>query len=378
VIKFVKNIINRLYGFIFDRRMLDQFISIQVIKRTQEEYSLHFYGKHEVFTPPESQVQNCIKLPRFSLALTPQALPKPYYFYLPSAGIYREEIIDPNNPNRVLLENFPDVSNPFENKNYPIRPWNKFHIKHRMKEQTYDADKVFLFAGRWWGNYFHFVIDYCIRYNDLKDNGIIDEDTKILFPGQIKSWQREYFSLLDINTDNIHITSEKPLFVQNCLIASTRRDRFLVSKAACRTFSHKMINSIERNLDVSCSDRVYISRRDSSRKIINEIELFDMLKEHNFNIVKCENLTVSEQIRLFSTAKLVVAAHGAGVTNIIYSNRPIVIELIPNDAWVWGYFAVLAARLGCDYQAISGTYTTEVLDYEIDIEELKLVIETKI
>lgn len=370
MIKKIKSFINKISGFIFDRRMLDQFIPLQTIKRTQEEYEVIYYGEHEVFEPTQAQNKNLAEFPRLSLAIQPQALPKPYYYQLSSAGIYRMDVIDPNNPNRILLENFPDVSNPFEKRNFPIAPWNKFHIHRRMKNNEYDAEKAFLFAGRWWGNYYHFIIDYCIRFRELEAIGLIDANTKILFPGKIKSWQSEYFSLLGINVDNVILTNKNPLFVRNCLIASTRRERFLVSKSACNNFVQDMIKTTNQAPDISKNKRIYISRKNSSRKILNEYELINLLEEHEFEIVQCENLSVAQQIKLFSQANLIVAPHGAGLTNLIYAEKPRVIEIVPRDEWVWGYFAALTCRLGGDYQAITGSTVNKAMDFTVNISEL--------
>jgi len=317
MIKLLKNIINYISGFILDRKMLDQFIPVQVISRTQEEYIVNYYGEHEFFESQKAQKKISTQLPRLALALTPQALSRPYYYNLRSAGVYRMDVVDPQNPNRILLENFPDVSNPFENRNFPISPWNKFHISRRMKNQSYDVENAFLFAGRWWGNYYHFVIDYCIRFNSLREEGVIDSDTKILFPGPIKKWQREYFHFLEINPDKIILTNKNPIFVKNILVASTRRERFLLSKFACSKFKETMICAAGCEVDYSRKKRIYISRQNSSRKILNEDELIHMLRAHDFQIVQCEDLTVVEQICLFSQAEIIIAPHGAGLTNLL-------------------------------------------------------------
>lgn len=376
MIESIKNFINIIFGFLFDRRMLDQFIPLQVIRRTQEDYKIKYYGEHEFFELPETQVSTFAQLSRLSLALTPQALPRPYYYHLPSAGIYRMDIIDPKNPNRILLENFPDVSNPFENNNFPIAPWNKRRINRRLKNQTHDIDNAFLFAGRWWGNYYHFVIDYCIRYQSLFENGLIDKNTKILFPGKPKKWQIEYLSLLGVDTSRIILTNNQPIIASNCLIASTRRERFLVSKIACENFAEEMVRATNQASDIPKNKRLYISRRNSRRKILNEPELVDSIKSRGFQIVECETLSVSDQIKLFSQAEIIVAPHGAGLTNLIYAEKPKVIEIVPQDAWVWGYFAALTCRLGGDYQAIIGSSVNETMDFSVDISRLNFIIDS--
>ena len=45
------------------------------------------------------------------------------------------------------------------------------------------------------------------------------------------------------------------------------------------------------------------------------------ISEKNFDIVKLENLSFDEQIYIFSNAKIVIGAHGAGLTNLCFSKE---------------------------------------------------------
>jgi capsular polysaccharide biosynthesis protein len=63
--------------------------------------------------------------------------------------------------------------------------------------------------------------------------------------------------------------------------------------------------------------RIYISRR-GSRMITNESDLWDLLKQYGFIKVELETLSVAEQARLFSTAAVIVGAHGAGLANLTF------------------------------------------------------------
>ena len=69
---------------------------------------------------------------------------------------------------------------------------------------------------------------------------------------------------------------------------------------------------------------IFIDRSLSSFKhsqIINLEEVQNLLKEKSFDIVKLENLSFDEQIYVFSNAKIVVGAHGAGLTNLCFSKE---------------------------------------------------------
>jgi hypothetical protein len=66
--------------------------------------------------------------------------------------------------------------------------------------------------------------------------------------------------------------------------------------------------------------RIYVSRREPSARVIcNEQELIVGLEGFGFRICLLEQMPFEEQVRLFRNAEVVVAPHGAGFTNLIFS-----------------------------------------------------------
>ena len=77
---------------------------------------------------------------------------------------------------------------------------------------------------------------------------------------------------------------------------------------------------------------LFISRKDSkTRTIINEDEVFDVLKNKNFTCQTLSNKTLLEQINLFSSSKHIISMHGAGLTNLLFT-QPIssLVEITAN------------------------------------------------
>ena len=67
-------------------------------------------------------------------------------------------------------------------------------------------------------------------------------------------------------------------------------------------------------------NRIYVSRKLAVRRhLTNEDELMPMLRKHKFRKVYLEKMTIMEQVQLFRTVSHVVAAHGAGLTNILFA-----------------------------------------------------------
>jgi capsular polysaccharide biosynthesis protein len=80
------------------------------------------------------------------------------------------------------------------------------------------------------------------------------------------------------------------------------------------------------------TNRIYISRKVNNLPKELEILLQNYLIAEGFRIIALEHLTFQDQVKLFSSAEFVVAPHGAGLSNLIWStDRVKVFEIfMPN------------------------------------------------
>jgi capsular polysaccharide biosynthesis protein len=101
--------------------------------------------------------------------------------------------------------------------------------------------------------------------------------------------------------------------------------------------------------------RLFISRRHArTRTVANEEELLPILDRHGFTPISTENLSLPDQIRLFRSAEAVIAPHGAGLTNLIYSPPGTsVLELFSTDTIRRCYWT-LSHELGHPYRFLIG------------------------
>lgn len=101
--------------------------------------------------------------------------------------------------------------------------------------------------------------------------------------------------------------------------------------------------------------RIYIDRRKSRlRKLLNEDELVAGLSRLGFVAVQPETMSMADQVRLFRGADVVVAPHGAALTNLGFC-RPgtQVIELLM-DAYCNWCFRNLAGLMQLRYDCVLG------------------------
>lgn len=114
--------------------------------------------------------------------------------------------------------------------------------------------------------------------------------------------------------------------------------------------------------------RLYLSRsKASKRRILNENELFKILQQNNFEIIYAEDLTYQEQVKLFYRATHIVAPHGAGLTNILFSKNCSILEIQAADVVKPHYF-LAAKSLGHTYDFLLGSESDSKFDFSVEAE----------
>ena len=77
--------------------------------------------------------------------------------------------------------------------------------------------------------------------------------------------------------------------------------------------------------------KIYVSRKLTvKRHLANEEDFLGLLKEHKFRKVYLEQMSIREQVELFRSASHVIAAHGAGLTNVLFAPADVkILEIRP-------------------------------------------------
>lgn len=102
--------------------------------------------------------------------------------------------------------------------------------------------------------------------------------------------------------------------------------------------------------------RVFLRRRDAAaRRIENENELEEIALAHGFESVEASDMSLIEQVRLFSSTACLASAHGAGLSNMVFMAPGSVVIEILSPYRLWVTYRTLAARFGHEYHAVLGT-----------------------
>lgn len=116
--------------------------------------------------------------------------------------------------------------------------------------------------------------------------------------------------------------------------------------------------------------RIYISRsKAKTRRLLNEQELLPLLENYSFKIIRAEELSYRQQVQLFYNTEAVIAPHGAGLTNLLFSERCKVLELHPANIIKPHYF-LLSKGLGFDYDAAIGSAGDAQDNFTVDVAQV--------
>jgi capsular polysaccharide biosynthesis protein len=138
-------------------------------------------------------------------------------------------------------------------------------------------------------------------------------------------------------------------------------------------------------------DLLFLSRSDTShRALVNEGELGAALAPLGFRTIVPGTMSVGDQIRAFSRARVVVAAHGAGLTNMIFAARDaLIIEITSTNIAFMDDFRFMAEALGqrivtivSDDYDIDAARAAQIQpphwDYRVDVIEVLAALEREL
>ena len=106
----------------------------------------------------------------------------------------------------------------------------------------------------------------------------------------------------------------------------------------------------ERTSEEGPGRRILISRAGAvGRHILNEPELMASLQDLGFELVNLNAVSVEEQVRLFSAADMIVAPHGAGLTNIMFAPAHCRVVELAVETHCTASYLVIASAVGQRY-----------------------------
>lgn len=233
-------------------------------------------------------------------------------------------------------------------------------------------------------NFYHWFVDVLSRLALLKQSPWHRHVDYFLVPNTALSFQKETLELLGIPAEKIingmdhpHIQAERLIVTSHPRTTTYYVPRYLTD------FLNQAFTSLELPFDETIGEHpyLYISRGDApKRKVTNEAEVISTLEGMGFTSFALSNYSLKQAIQLFKNAEMVVAPHGAGLTNLLFCQSGTRVLELFSDKFVNHYFYEIASNLNLLYdfqvgkklndKVITSRYEGIEEDMEIDIKTL--------
>ncbi|MDO6388889.1 glycosyltransferase family 61 protein [Pontibacter sp. BT731] len=211
-----------------------------------------------------------------------------------------------------------------------------------------------LTGGAGLNNIGHWFMDVLPRLHLLRESGLYNEVDWFLVPSTRYGYQTETLELLGIPAEKIITSVEYHHLTADRVIASTapRGSHTLVPRWLGQYIRNSFLPLVQHEV-LPESERVpylYISRSDSAmRNVLNEKELLEALEPYKFKSIVSSKYSILEKIRMFSQAKVVVSATGAGLISMFFCKPGTKIIEIFHEGFVIEPFYDIATKIDLDY-----------------------------
>lgn len=237
-----------------------------------------------------------------------------------------------------------------------------YYARFRRKRKI-DGD-VFSLLGVFSEGFYHWFHDTLPRLQNSIEH--LPSDTKYLIHSNPRKYQMDSLAAFGISKKQLIYQSDiGDTIIENLWFATPAGNGIVGDFNTLKKVSSKLKSYlVNKNNSKKTYNRIYISRKKAARSIVNEEAIEPLLKYHGFEFLLLEDLPLNQQAEIFSQADVIIGAHGAGLTNTIYSNpNTFVGEIAPRDVNPC-YFG-LAKQFGLCYKRF---YAEESPDRRLTVD----------
>ncbi|TDU71396.1 uncharacterized protein DUF563 [Prosthecobacter fusiformis] len=216
--------------------------------------------------------------------------------------------------------------------------------------------------GKWFScllffsyGYYHWICDVLARFHRVLES--LPLDTKFLVPWKMETWKWASLEALGIQRERcVQFPPDSHWIFDELYYAPPSAMTGDHDPEAIQWVRDTVVNHYNLTSSYGKNTRLYLTRRHAaSRRVQNEDQLWPVLKDAGFKLVEAEYLTFREQVEIFYHASMVLAPHGAGLTNITWCQPgATVLEIFTPSSSDRRCYWTLASALGHSYGAIVG------------------------
>lgn len=304
------------------------------------------FGQVAEFTAPKS-IESSIHP-----ALTPYRL-QPFGGYVASisSGRVWGESGAVLSPEGKLIFDLSQEYDAVQNRMLDAEEHPVFHRWNESKLQYLEGTMAVLtFCGS--HNYFHWLYDVLPRLAMLKTSGI-PYTSIIMNPNPYGPFVEQTWAMLGISESSVIRTNPETYIEADQLLVPSLMMNSHYPPWTTDTLRKLLLPHRESTL--ATPERIYISRnKASTRRLVNEEEVIRCLEEYSIQPIYLEDWTVAQQIQLFASAKVILAAHGAGLANLAFCQSGTQVIEIVHEQHVVPTYWMISNHNALDYYMMYG------------------------
>lgn len=206
-------------------------------------------------------------------------------------------------------------------------------IHGKIDRTFHEPCPLFLIVRHPSTNYYHWIVEYLPKLRAFDEyNRQNNNVSRLLIEQDPPDWVTESIELMGYNSDQWVNWENQSAKVEQLLVpehsSRTPGTPHLPSPSDCTFVTDRMTSAIQRK---ESTKKIFISRQKAEdRRIDNFSEVEDLLTKAGYETYTLEEMSVRDQVQLFSQAEVVIGAHGAGLTNIIFGDDLKIIEIFPD------------------------------------------------
>jgi capsular polysaccharide biosynthesis protein len=234
------------------------------------------------------------------------------------------------------------------------------------------SGKLAVLSIRYSGNYCHWMFEFVARAALLRDaypkweelNGILIDPTHAGF-------QVETLRALGIPEEKL-ISNQEGIYLEadELVVPSPFAHWPVFDPATCQLLRSLFLQNPKSTRDAAkYPKRIYLTRSEATyRRVLNDAEVQTWLASAGFVSVTLSQMSVAEQATMLSMAEVVVAPHGAGLTNLVFCKPGTkVLEIFPHN-YSQPYYWALANQCKLIHRYLVGRPLGEYLQHKIDYD----------
>jgi hypothetical protein len=352
-------------------RAASRFIRVVPPFAVDPSVERRLHGEPEEVPTPE--------LPGLPLAAPCRALRAPVYRTPPRYSMVLPGVLYEPSQNVLATRGFEPIEQPNQVPrrlhHYRWRPW------------LLDRRRVVRLAGTFTSlrsfrdNYFHTLVDNVPALDLLREAPYRDWERIELVHGGPLSPAEEFLLARTLPANVVPRRLEPGRFyeLERYVFTSFLSQRYsgYLPSASVAALVERCAGGDSGRPPVAASPRrIFVSRalaRNGYRHIVNEGEVMALLARRGFERVCLERLDPAGQIALFGAATCVVAAHGAGLANLLFARAADVVELFPEPC-VWPHFYLLSRSGRHRYHHLCGDRPARNDRFRVDVAALERIL----